>query len=371
MRRRLTSLVLTLAAISACQAATPALERQFEKTVRPFVATYCARCHSGPSPAAQFDLKSYTALGMVTHDFPRWALVGHRLEAHEMPPKALPQPPAEARERVIRWIHAVRAEEIRKNAGDPGLVLARRLSNAEYNYTIRDLTGQDLQPTREFPVDPANPAGFDNSAESLTMSSALLNKYLQAARGVADHMVLTPDGIDFAPYPMLRRNRSREICDRAHLDFYARQPTDLADYFKAAWRFKHRAELGKPHATLSAIAAEAKLSAQYLPMVWQLLEEKDAVGPIAKLQEMWRSLPATADQVRRDARFRHQDPEADGDAIRRTGGEGIAGRVAAVDELEIARVRGTSTRERPPGPARRYRNSSASAGHPRLSGRAS
>ena len=49
-------------------------------------------------------------------------------------------------------------------------MLARRLSNAEYNYTIRDLTGHDLQITRQFPVDPANPAGFDNSGESLTMS---------------------------------------------------------------------------------------------------------------------------------------------------------------------------------------------------------
>ena len=56
---------------------------------------------------------------------------------------------------------------------------------------------------RQFPVDPANQAGFDNSGESLTMSPALLNKYLKAAREVADHVVLTPDGIDFAPYPML------------------------------------------------------------------------------------------------------------------------------------------------------------------------
>ena len=74
-------------------------------------------------------------------------------------------------------------------------MLARRLSNSEYNNTIRDLTGEDIRPAREFPVDPANTAGFDNSGESLSMSSALLNKYLQAARDVADHMVLTPDGI--------------------------------------------------------------------------------------------------------------------------------------------------------------------------------
>ena len=132
----------------------------------------------------------------------------------------------------------MRAEEVRKNAGDPGLVLPRRLSNAEYNYTIRDLTGQDMQPTREFPVDPANPAGFDNSGESLTMSSALLNKYMQAARGVADHMVLTPDGIDFAPYPMLVETDRDKYAIQRIVDFYLRQPTDYADYFKAAWRLQ-------------------------------------------------------------------------------------------------------------------------------------
>src|SRR5580658_2991809 len=103
--RRINWVTLALAAISTGQAATPALERQFEQTVRPFVATYCARCHGGPSAAAQFDLKSYTTLNMVTRDYPRWALVEHRLEAHEMPPKTVPQPPAEVRERVIRWIH--------------------------------------------------------------------------------------------------------------------------------------------------------------------------------------------------------------------------------------------------------------------------
>ena len=52
-------------------------------------------------------------------------------------------------------------------------MLARRLSNAEYNYTIRDLTGVDIKPTREFSVDPANTAGFDNSGRTLMMSPAL------------------------------------------------------------------------------------------------------------------------------------------------------------------------------------------------------
>jgi len=285
-----------LLAIGAIPAAgvTPALDRQFEQTVRPFVTKYCTGCHSGQMPAAQFDLKAYTTMEMVTRDYPRWAHVLERLTAKEMPPKPVPPPPPDASQHVIDWIRAVRAEELRKNAGDPGVVLARRLSNVEYNYTVRDLTGQDMQPTREFPVDPANPAGFDNSGESLTMSSPLLNKYLQAARAVADHMVLTPDGIDFAPYPMLVETDRDKYSIQRIVNFYSRQPTDFADYFQAAWRFKYRAALGKPGAKLAAIAADSKVSLKYLTMVWHILEDKDAVvpvGPIAKLQGMWRGLP--------------------------------------------------------------------------------
>jgi len=291
MKLRALPVLLVLGAIPV-PAAAGVLDRQFEQTVRPFVTKYCVGCHSGKMPAAQFDLQAYNSIGMVTRDYPRWAQVLERLTTKEMPPKPIAPPPADAIQHVMDWIRAVRAEEIRKSAGDPGLVLARRLSNAEYNYTIRDLTGQDMQPTREFPVDPANPAGFDNSGESLTMSPALLSKYLQAARGVADRMVLTLDGMDFAPHPMLvETDRDRYAIQRI-VNFYSRQPTDFADYFQAAWRFKYRAALGKPAANIAAIAAESKVSAKYLSMVWQILGDNDAVGPIAKLQSMWRGLPA-------------------------------------------------------------------------------
>ncbi len=166
---RLALAILASLAAPALPATLP-LDRQFTETVQPVIARYCTGCHSGNSAAAQFDLKSYTTLASVVRDYPRWELVLSRLSANEMPPKQMPQPPAEARRQVIEWIQAVRAEEIRKHAGDPGPVLTRRLSNAEYNYTIRDLTGVDLRPAREFPVDPANQAGFDNSGESLTIS---------------------------------------------------------------------------------------------------------------------------------------------------------------------------------------------------------
>jgi hypothetical protein len=288
--------VLAMVDMPAPGATARALDQQFHQTVRPFVEKYCVGCHSGQTPAAQLDLKAYSTMDLVIQDYPRWSIVLEKLTVKAMPPTPVPPPPEEARREVIDWIQAVRAEELRKNAGDPGLVLPRRLSNAEYNYTIRDLTGQDMQPAREFPVDPANPAGFDNSGESLTMSPALLNKYLQAARGVADHMVLKPDGFDFAPYPMLVETDRDKYTIQRIVSFYHRQPTDLADYFHAAWRFKHRATLGRTSATLATIAAESKISSSYLPMVWKILQEKDALGPIAKLQRMWRDLPPGADQ---------------------------------------------------------------------------
>ena len=288
------SLVLLLLSVAA-HAANPVLERQFQQTVRPFLTKHCIGCHSGSAPASQLDLKPYSTVESVVNDHPRWALVLERLAANEMPPKQVPQPSDEARKQVIDWIQAVRMDEARRHAGDPGTVLVRRLSNSEYNYTIRDLTGVDIRPTREFPVDPANQSGFDNTGESLTMSPALLNKYLQAAREVGDHMVLTPDGFDFSPHPMLVETDREKYAIQRIVNFYARQPTDYSDYFQAAWRFKHRAALGKPAATLAAIASETKLSAKYLPMVWQILEEpKDVVGPIAKLQSMWRDLPGPA-----------------------------------------------------------------------------
>jgi hypothetical protein len=283
-------------AVPSLKAANPTdadLARRFSQTVRPFVASYCVVCHSGPTPAAGFDLQRYATMESVVDDFAHWTLALHKLSAKEMPPQSMKQPPEDLRRQVIEWIAAARKNEARKRAGDPGPVAARRLSNAEYNYTMRDLTGVDLRPAREFPVDPANQAGFDNSGESLTISPSLMSKYLEAARRVADHLVLKPDGFTFAPHPMLVETDREKYPIRRIVDFYDRQPTDFADYFGAAWRYKHRVALGRPSATLADIAAQSHVSPRYLAMIWQTLEQtNEEVGPLVKLQSMWSDLPA-------------------------------------------------------------------------------
>jgi hypothetical protein len=301
--------------------AAESLERRFVSQVWPFLERYCLSCHGGKKPKGALDLSQYTnpkrqrgpntnpkrqrgrsvLLADTWYAFPdRWEQVLERLQAREMPPaKASRQPKPGQRAAVIAWIRDLRDHEAQRNEGDPGTVLARRLSNAEFDYTIRDLTGVDIRPTREFPVDPANEAGFDNTGVSLVMSPALLKKYLAAVRLVADHVVLKPDGLVFAPHPVVTDTDRDKYCVHRIIDFYNRHQVDYADYFLAAWKYRHRRMLGRSEAELSTLATEAGLSPKYLALIWSALHDtKEEVGPLAAVRKMWRELPASAAAVR-------------------------------------------------------------------------
>lgn len=279
-----------------------ALSRRFDRSVRPFLKAYCLDCHGTERQEAKLNLSGYTSLGEVTKAHQVWEIVLDRLEANEMPPEdAEVRPDTTRRRAVIDWIRAMRKHEANRNAGDPGPVLVRRLSNAEYNYTIRDLTLVNIRPTDTFPVDPANESGFDNSGESLTMSPALLKKYLDAARLVADHLVLTPTDLRFAPHPVVTNTDRDKYCVKRIVKFYEEQPTDLAEYFHACWVHRERTRQNnqdppnaKPN-NLGEIARSAGLGERYTVEVWELLHAHKAHGPTARLQEMWRDLPAGAD----------------------------------------------------------------------------
>ena len=74
--------------------------------------------------------------------------------------------------------------------------------NAEYTYTLRDFTGIDsLDPARQFPGDGAAGEGFTNTGtRTRDVAGAILTKYLDAAKEVASHAVLLPDGFRFSPH---------------------------------------------------------------------------------------------------------------------------------------------------------------------------
>ena len=311
------------------------LETRFTKTVLPFLNDHCFDCHGTTKQEGMLKLSDDTTLQAIAKNFRAWEIVLQRLKADEMPPKdASKQPSSDERRGIIEWIQSFRDGEASRHAGDPGIVLARRLSNAEFDYSIRDLTGVDIRPTREFPVDPANEEGFDNSGESLTMSPALVKKYLAAARLVADHLVLTPSGFIFAPDAAVTETDRDKFCVQQIVSFYQRREVDYSDYFFAAWQFQHRKELGRPDASLADFAlgdlknrkrvpvrdsqqradtnlkplsgtstVKTPLSPKYLATIWGALTEPATTGPIAELQEEWKKLsadPERPDDVRRD-----------------------------------------------------------------------
>ena len=261
------------------------LDAEFRTTVRPFLDTHCGGCHGAERPKADLNLQRFTTPASIAADFAQWEEVLSQLKSGEMPPRtAKAQPTAAQRQAVIAWLEAFRAREAGRNAGDPGVVLPRRLSVAEYDATIRDLTGVDIRPARDFPVDPANAAGFDNTGESLTMSPALLAKYLQAAKFVSEHLMLNPDGFTFAPFPVITDTDRDKLSVRRIVDYYLAQPTDLAPYFFAASQ-------NKP---------DPKLSPKYLATVTALLNEPAGErGPVAAVQALFRALPKDEAGARR------------------------------------------------------------------------
>src|SRR5262249_16066646 len=136
------------------------------------------------------------------------------LDSGQMPPKDARQPTDQQRAQLQKWVRSYLTMEAEARAGDPGRVVLRRLSNAEYNYTIRDLTHVDsLAPAREFPVAGAAGDGLKNTGNAVAMSPVLVTKYLDAAKDVAAHAVLLPDGFRFSSFST-RRDWTNETLDK-------------------------------------------------------------------------------------------------------------------------------------------------------------
>jgi hypothetical protein len=115
-------------------------------------------------------------------------MVVEKLRASEMPPIEEEQPDEHRRQAVATWI-ANELERIdRTTPPDPGRVTARRLNRNEYNNTIRDLLGVDVRPADDFPQDDSG-YGFDNIGDVLSLSPALMEKYMTAADRVARRAV--------------------------------------------------------------------------------------------------------------------------------------------------------------------------------------
>ena len=269
---------------------------------------HCLNCHSTAKHKGDLDLEQVLQPGAESTDSKVWQQVLEQVSILEMPPKEEPEMDAKAREQLLAGVRGMLDRWARKNAGDPGPVVLRRLSNAEYTYTIRDLTGVDsIDPAREFPVDSASGEGFMNVGQSLVMSPSLVTKYLDAAKEVARHAVLLPDGVRFSSSTSQRDWTEERLA--AIRQFYGRYTQNgggtsvnlqgirfdtrdggvlpLARYLDATLELR---AVGRSRSAkdLEAAARHRGLNAQYLGLLWKALNETEASPLLDQVRARWR-----------------------------------------------------------------------------------
>ena len=316
MRGTLRIVVCSLAALAAAQglAAAPGFAE-----VRPLLATYCLECHTGEAAESSVDLAAFASLDDARRAPQTFQRVARVLAAGDMPPRDAAQPTAAERALLAGWLESFLAAEAAAHAGDPGPVVLRRLSNAEYTYTVRDLTGVDsLDPAREFPVDGAAGEGFTNVGQALVMSPSLVTKYLDAAKGIAGHAVPMPDGIRFsasdergdwidealarlrgfyARYTVARKDIPTASAQGVQVDAGHEGFLPIERYLEEL--FAKRQQLRDGGLTIGQLAAERGLSAKYLALVWRALEPGQAGAGdrsllLDRLRALWAAGPTSA-----------------------------------------------------------------------------
>lgn len=279
----------TAIALLRCSSSVAA---DFEKDIRPLLSDYCLKCHSTEKQKGDLDLERFTSLEEAKKHPEIWADVLEQLANKEMPPKDKPQLSAGQEQRLTTWVQGTLDEIALASAGDPGPVVLRRLSNAEYLYTVRDVTGAPaLNPTKEFPVDGAAGEGFDNAGAALVMSPSLLGKYFDAAKDIAGHAVLLPDGLRFSNGTS-SRDWTDEILGNIRA-FYARfsegggaMAVNLQEvkvdtnaggrlpvekYVEVLLRNRDALRSGTTH--VEDVAHASGVNAKYLALLWQALSD--------------------------------------------------------------------------------------------------
>ncbi len=184
MNYRLAQLVLTLV-IVASKVQSSEVSPSFDKTMQPFLQTYCLQCHNAQKQEGKFRLDN------LSHDFAdqavaqRWGEVLFRMNSGEMPPKKEPQPKPQELGRAVDWLSTRITQGEAARMARRGPVAHYRLSREEYGHTVYDLLGVyfDVNLPGAFNDDPRW-HGFERIGSLLTLSPSHVDRYFRAAESV-------------------------------------------------------------------------------------------------------------------------------------------------------------------------------------------
>ncbi len=149
---------------------------------RALLDRYCVTCHNDRLQTGGLSFKA-DGFHDVGGDTEAWERVIRKLRSRTMPPAGRPRPEPARYASFAAWLE-VTIDGAAAADPRPGRPTARRLNRTEYANAIRDLLGLDIDARALLPADD-RAYGFDNNADMLPMSTALLERYLTAAARIS------------------------------------------------------------------------------------------------------------------------------------------------------------------------------------------
>ncbi|MCS5540686.1 MAG: DUF1587 domain-containing protein, partial [Roseibacillus sp.] len=154
----------------------------FQEDVRPVLQQHCFACHGPEKQKGKIRLDQLDPDMVNGNAAETWHDALNMLNRGEMPPEDEPQLSAVERRGLVGWLTGElrRAADVRRSTG--GQVVMRRLNRVEYQYTMSDLLGLNMDYSGEFPSDAISGDGFRNNGASLGMTALQIENYLRMAR---------------------------------------------------------------------------------------------------------------------------------------------------------------------------------------------
>jgi len=176
-----------------------------------FLKQYCLTCHSDRVKAGALTLASLDVTAVEGHA-DVWEKVVRKLRTGMMPPEGVPKPPAATRAAFTGALEASLDRAAARHP-DPGTPALHRLNRAEYANAVRDLLALDVDVAALLPPDDSA-AGFDNIADVLGISPALIEGYAAAAANISRRAIGSPTiGLDRTTYRV-----AGDVSQDAHVD---------------------------------------------------------------------------------------------------------------------------------------------------------
>ncbi|MEZ6047734.1 MAG: DUF1592 domain-containing protein [Planctomycetaceae bacterium] len=168
----------------------PIPDINYETQVKSFLTKYCIDCHGPDLQEGGLQLHDFDSVVSMREQRKTWKHLSQLVEISAMPPvDADPVPTKEEREQFVQIVDLALNYVDCSLAPDPGRVTIRRLNRNEYNNTVRDLVGLDLELVNKFPTDDVG-EGFDNIGDVLSLSPILFEKYLNAAEYITSKVIV-------------------------------------------------------------------------------------------------------------------------------------------------------------------------------------